>query len=1076
MLHGLYRFPAIHNNSLIFVCEDDLWAVSADGGRAARITAGVSDCSRPCLSPDGSMIAFTAKDEGAPEIYCMESTGGSAQRLTFLGVASQTAGWMPDGSSIILSSNTRQPFPKIRKLYSISPTGGDIAELPYGIANNISFGKNGGVLIGRNTADLAAWKRYRGGTAGMLWIDSNASGVFSRLLCDVLGNFACPMWIGDRIYFISDHEGIGNIYSCLPSGQDLRCETGQKEYFARNAATDGNKIVYHAGGDIFLLDPFQKEEHKINIEVFSHSPQRQRRFVDAAEYIDDYSIHPQGHYLALTSRGKPFVMGNWEGPVLQLGVEEGVRYRKICWLPDGERCIVVSDENGEECIELYNAMTSQRLSRFENASIGRPVDIEVNPKQPVIALTNDRLELLLINYETGEHRFLTRSEFNGIAGMAWSPDGEWLAYSFSATAQTFSLIIYSMTDDSHRDITESSFRDMQPSFDPEGKYLYFLSYREFNPVYDSMYFDLNFPRGAKPYLITLQRDTQSPFTPQPKPSETETKLQPESKPNADISDKQNDSDKQKNQSIVIDFDGISRRVIAFPVAEGKYSQIAGLKGKVLFLSNPIRGSLEESNGNSSDGTLEIYDFDQQKKDVLAVNVSNFMIAVKAPLVLYRNGRRIRVAPITPSAADKQPDERPSKRSGWIDLTRIKLSVNPPLEWKQMFRELWRLQRDHYWTADMAGIDWEAMYRRYLPLLDRIATRIEFSDLVWELHGELGTSHAYESGGDQRRYPFYRQGFLGADFSYDHKSSGYRIDRIIEGDSWIEQADSPLSRPGANIAVGDTLLAINGHTLSKDKTPNELLVNLAEQEVQLTIQRCNDGIARTINVKALTDETSARYRQWVEHNKKMVHEATNGRIGYVHLPNMGPVGFAEFHRYYFREMERDGLIVDVRFNGGGHVSQLILEKLARKRIAYTIKRWGQPTSYPHSAVLGPMIAITNEYAGSDGDIFSHSFKLMKLGKLVGKRTWGGVIGVWPRHRLVDGTVTTQPEFSFWFADVGWKVENYGTDPDVEVEITPQDYRELHDPQLQKCIELITEALKNHPVSMPAFDNRPRLAFP
>lgn len=1070
MIQGNYRFPTINGNSVIFVCEDDLWSVPADGGRAVRLTAGVSECSRPVLSPNAASVAFTAKYEGTPEVYCMESAGGEARRLTFLGANTQTTGWTPDGSSIILSTNARQPFLKIRKLYTVSPEGGEITELPFGIANNVSFGANGRTVIGRNTADPATWKRYRGGTAGVIWVDSNGAGEFERLGLPAAGNLACPMWVGGRIYFISDHEGIGNIYSCLPDGNDMRRETSQNEYFARNCSTDGSRIVYHAGGDLFLLDPIAREEHKISIEFYSHRPQSQRRFTDAAEFLEEYAIHPKGHYVALTSRGKPFVMGNWEGAAQQLGASDGVRYRLTRWLADGESCFTVSDEGGEECVEIYNAATGERLHRFTNADIGRPNDVEVNPKQPIVALTNHRFETFLVNCETGEKTLIDVSKYHSSGGMAWSPDGQWLAFSFSHTPQTYSLRVYSVESGQTRDVTDPSFRDVVPSFDPEGKYLYFLSYREFNPVYDAMYFDLGFPRGMKPYLITLQRDLMSPFIPTPKPVEAPKTSQETAQPAA------NSMEETKLVSkFTIDFDGIEKRVIAFPVPEGKYTQITGVKGKVLFSSVPMKGSLEESE-SPGDALLEVYDFEQQKKETVATGINDYVVADGSPVLMYRSGKRLRVtAASAPASGEKSGDERPSKKSGWIDLMRIKVSVIPSLEWRQMFRELWRLQRDHYWTADMAGIDWQAIYRRYLPVLDRIATRVEFSDLVWEVQGELGTSHAYESGGDFRRSPNYRQGFLGADLRYDDESGGYRIKRIINGDSWSEKSNSSLARPGVNVLENDIILAINSHPVSKQVTPGELLVNLADNEVRLKVQTPGNA-PRTVNVKALSDETQARYRHWVENNKRMVHEASGGRIGYVHLPNMGPFGFSEFHRYYFREVERDGLIVDVRFNGGGHVSQLILEKLARKRIAYTVKRWGEPHSYPQSAVLGPVIALTNEYAGSDGDIFSHCFKLMKLGQLVGKRTWGGVIGISPRHRLVDGTVTTQPEFSFWFVDVGWKVENYGTDPDIEVEIAPQDYRHGNDAQLQKCIELITAELDEHPVSVPMFNNRPRLAYP
>jgi len=444
------------------------------------------------------------------------------------------------------------------------------------------------------------------------------------------------------------------------------------------------------------------------------------------------------------------------------------------------------------------------------------------------------------------------------------------------------------------------------------------------------------------------------------------------------------------------------------------------------------------------------------------------------MLIYRAGTRLRV--LKAGEKPKEDAGAPGRKSGWLDLGRVKVSVDRGAEWEQMYREAWRLQRDHFWTEDMSGIDWQAIYQRYLPLLKRIATRAEFSDLMWEMQGELGTSHAYEFGGDYPPEPRYDQGFLGADLRYDSETDSYRVERIVEGDVWDEAAGSPLSRAGVNVQSGDRLIAINGRKVGRALAPGELLVNQAGTEVLLTIGGAEGGAARTVAVKTLGDETSARYRDWVEANRRRVHAATDGRVGYVHIPDMMSRGYAEFHRGYLAEVAREGLIVDVRFNGGGHVSQLIIEKLARRRLGYSVQRWGQPGPYPADSVIGPIVAITNEQAGSDGDIFSHVFKLLRIGPLIGKRTWGGVIGINARNQLIDGGLTTQPEYSFWFQDVGWRVENYGTDPDIEVDIKPQDHIAGHDPQLERAIAEAQRLLAEQPPVLPDFSERPRLAPP
>ena len=619
--------------------------------------------------------------------------------------------------------------------------------------------------------------------------------------------------------------------------------------------------------------------------------------------------------------------------------------------------------------------------------------------------------------------------------------------------------------------------------DPDGKYLYFLSSREFDPVYDALHFDLGFPSAMRPLLVTLQKTLGNPFVPEPRPLEEEKedkdKEDEEKKDEADkAAEEKSEKKKDKREPITIDLEGISQRVVAFPYPRGRYGQIAGIEGKVIFTAFPIPGTSASDDDSGSRGVLHVYDFKEQKKDTLVSGIEGFRLSRDSKTLVYVTGNRLRVIRAGKKVEAEKPESRggPNRQTGWIDLNRIKASIVPTAEWHQMYREAWRLQRDFFWTEDMSNVDWEQVYQRYLPLLDRIATRGEFSDLMWEMQGELGTSHAYEMGGDYRNSPNYAQGFLGADYTYDAENNGYRITHIPHGDAWEASKDSPLNAPGVNITEGDILLAIGGQRVSETVSPGELLVSLANQEVQATFQSAEDSEKRGVTLKVLGSERELRYREWVSNNRRYVHEKTDGKVGYVHIPDMGRSGYAEFHRGYLAEVSYPGLLVDVRYNTGGHVSQLLLEKLSRRRIGYCVPRWGIPDPYPDASVLGPMIAVTNENAGSDGDIFSHCFKLMELGLLVGKRTWGGVIGISPHQSFVDGGGTTQPEYSFWFVDVGWRVENYGTDPDIEVDYRPQDYIAEGDPQLDRAIEELLHQMEENPPQLPDFGERPRLTLP
>jgi tricorn protease len=772
----------------------------------------------------------------------------------------------------------------------------------------------------------------------------------------------------------------------------------------------------------------------------------------------------------------------WEEAVVAHGDSSGVRYRLTEWLHDGKRFACVSDGTGAERIEVRDASGSGVAARVIDKDIGRVVELATSPVADVVAVSNHRHELLLIDLDDGDVRVVDTSPASHVRDLAFSPDGRWLAYSCAvqpdseaaASPDTAIVRIVKVKSGAVHDVTPLLRVDSHPAWDPEGNYLYFISTRDFNPVYDALQFDLSFPQATRPFLVTLRDDVPNPFVPKPAPVHKDHKHDDE---HADAKKKET-----KTPRIEIDFDGIAGRVLAFPVEEGKYEQIVAARGRAIFTQFPLRGIKPEGNTWSDPdetGRLLAYDFEQQRIAPLAHDVGDIHLGADYRTLVYQSHDRLRaIDALGELPEDGQEDPKggnePGRRTGWLDLTRASVLVEPRDEWAQMYHEAWRMQSEQFWDESMSGVDWNLVRERYAKLLPHLRTRSDLSDLMWEMLGELGTSHAYEIGGDHRHPAQYRRGFLGADLSFDAESGGYRIERIYRGDSWNREIDSPLAEPGLGIHEGDVVLTIGGRALSAGISPDELLVNSAGREVVLTVSGGKKEKRRAV-VRALRDERMLRYRAWVDGNRRYVHEKTQGKVGYVHIPDMGPWGFSEFHRGYLSEFNRDALIVDVRYNRGGHVSPLLIEKLARKRVGYDVSRYSPPMPYPPESVGGPIVALTNQFAGSDGDIFSHVFKLYKLGPLVGKRTWGGVVGINPYHRLVDGTITTQPEFSFWFVDVGWKVENYGTDPDYDVDIAPQDERAGYDPQMQKALELVA-ALRASTNGKPRFDPRPMLALP
>ncbi len=1201
---GYYQRPTLSGETLVFMFEDDLWLrdLGSSSSHAYRLTANPGRSSDPQLSPDGLRLAFTSLDEGTPEVYSTRLDEMEPQRLTYLGDDTRCVGWSRDGENILFTTNAGAPFNRIFQLAEVPHSGGPIRGLELGPAAHISYAPGQGRVIGRHTWDPARWKRYRGGTAGQLWVDRKENGDFTQLL-ELDGNLTRPVWVGNRIYFGSDHEGICNIYSCTPDGKDLKRHTDHDDFYIRYPNSDGQRIVYQCGGDIYLLDPKRTKPEKVDITVHTPRPRLARKFVSPGRFLESYALSPNGAHTVTGVRGKPFTFAHWEESVEQLGERDGVRYRVMRWSPQGVIC--VSDASGEEEIGLFAEADGDKFqSLTAGHDIGRVLDIGLSPCGEKLWFANHRHELFALLFpkpepapaadakdskddaasesakskskakdktkkaskkavaaakgaretvtaavekpkkkkgakgtgapavmeseaspapevEKPKHTLVKVAEdrYSRIGSASWSPDGLWLAYAESINRQDSQVFIWSWESREARAVTTAPFRDWSPDFDPEGRYLYFLSCRDFDPVRDNVFFEYSFPKAARPYLITLQKEQPDPFLDRPRPPGEEAPPLPspyleekkddaagketvaadkagektsepvdatrpaakgEAEPTAapDKGEKKPEAPKELKK-IRIDFDGIERRVRVFPVDEGRYFGIMGLRGKALIGLSPVRPSLglATTDTDGPSGALGVYDFKKLEYAVAIRGVSGFDTSLDRSTVIYRSSTSLRVLKAA-TISSAPTDRAPGRNSGWLDLNRVKASVKPIPEWEQMLKEAWRLMRDHFWDPEMSKVDWPEVLARYQPLLKRLSTRREFSDLLWEFQGELGTSHAYEYGGDHSAGPHYAQGKLASTLQWDAEEGGYRILEIAEGDPWSEKTTSPLRLLHNPLQPGDVLLAVNGQRLSLAEPPEKFLVNRADQRVTLSVMRRashtgDDPVKEEkVIVKALRREAPIRYRAWVEANRAKVHELSEGRLGYVHVPNMSAAGFAEFHRGYYSEVEKDGLIVDVRYNGGGNVSALLLEKLSRRRLGFDVQRWGQPVPYPQDSPAGPLVALTNEQAGSDGDIFSHCFKLLGLGPLLGKRTWGGTIGIWPRHHLVDGTVTTQPEFAFWFEDVGWGVENYGTDPDEDIEIRPQDWRDGVDPQLERAVEVGLQRLAdNPPLSPKDLDQRP-----
>ncbi|CAL9441288.1 S41 family peptidase [Streptomyces sp. enrichment culture] len=1051
------RFPHLNGDSVAFTAEDDVWLAPVDGGRSWRVSADNVPVSHPRISPDGTTVAWTSTRDGAPEVHIAPVAGGPAKRLTYWGSwRTQVRGWTPDGEVLALST---QGQATLRRTWAraVPLDGGPATTLPYGPVGDVAYGPATVLLSAPMGREAAYWKRYRGGTAGKLWIDPDGTGEFVRLHADLDGNIEHPCWVGERIAFLSDHEGTGALYSSLADGSDLRRHTPLDGYYARHATSDGTRVVYASAGDVWLLDDLDgAEPRRLDIRLGGQRTDRQPHPVDAARWFGSASPDHAARGSAVSVRGAVHWVTHRSGPARTLAAEPGVRARMPrTFRVEGEEWVVwVTDAEGEDALEFAPATgpaPGATPRRIAAGRLGRVLGLAMAPDGKRAAVASHDGRVLLVERETGEVRELDRSEHGDASGLTFSPDSAWLAWSHPGPHPLSQLKLANTTDLTVTEATPLRFQDYAPAFTLDGKHLAFLSHRAFDPVYDEHVFDLAFVTGARPHLITLAATTPSPFGPQRHGRPFE------------VSDKDETPDSEGTPTTRIDLDGLADRIVPFPVEAGRYSTLRAAKDGVLWLRHPVRGVLGVSRATPDAPEprteLERYDLAQQRLEHLADDADHFAVSGDGKRVLLWTDGRLKVVPSDRRASSDDD----SDTNVTVDLGRVRRQIDPAAEWRQMFDETGRIMRDHFWRADMNGVDWDAVLDRYRPLLDRIATHDDLVDLLWEVHGELGTSHAYVvpaggHGGDDA------QGLLGADLSR-HEDGLWRVDRVLPAETSDPEARSPLAAPGVAIRPGDAITAVAGQPVDPVTGPGPLLVGTANHPVELTVLPCGGGEPRHTVVVPLADEEPLRYHAWVADRRAYVHEASGGRLGYLHVPDMQAPGWAQIHRDLRVEVAREGLVVDVRENRGGHTSQLVVEKLARRIVGWAVPRGMRPYSYPNDAPRGPVVAVANEFSGSDGDIVNAAVKALGLGPVVGVRTWGGVIGIDSRYRLVDGTLITQPKYAFWIEGQGWGVENHGVDPDVEVVQRPQDWAAGRDTQLDEAIRLALAALEQQPATSP-----------
>jgi tricorn protease len=1036
------RTPAVRGDRVVFVADDDVFEGPLGGGTARRLTSGPGLPLRPQWSPDGATLTWDSTAEGARDVWAGDADGGRVRRLTWGGATS--LGFDPRGRAVV-SSAAGAPFARETTARVLDGRGGG-SVAPFGPLAGIAASPTGRVLVVRNATELSTWRGYRGGRMGVAWLGIPRTGDPTDWVGATFGwqklvlpfAVAAPTWGRGRFWFVGDPGPAPELCSVDESGGDLQVHTALGGFGVRHPSSDGHQLVFVHDGRLMRLGGDTPTE--VAFELGAHRADRRPRPFVATRHVEDLDLHPDGHSVAVVARGRVWSMGHWEGPARRWAGGDGARRTFARWV-DADRLLTVSDAGDAWRFELLGP---GRAARTYAAEHGRPVTVEVDPTGRRVAFVDHTHTLRVLDLERGDLTVLESAPPGGVE-LDWSPDGQWLAWSRWTTTSRGGLRLRSMADDAVTvDVTDGSFLDSSPSFDPDGNHLYFLSLRDLDPIRDTVSFGYGFHRGIRPYCLPLRRDVPHPFRPGPRP----LKAPPSPKTSGE------------RPPVVVDLEGLDTRVVAFPVPEGRWSRIVGLPGGcVALVREPLKGMLDRNvfadAPPESEGSLHLWEADKQELTDVTTRVGDLRVDRRRETLVWRSAWRVRVGLARPDKGAREElkklDGRAERKTGWLDLGRLRDEIDPVPEWRQMVFEAHRLMRDHFWREPDEALLAAAVEARdrVLALLPRVATRHDLSELLGNMLGVWGTSHSYEVGGDTPSVPTRRLGALGADVSWDDTLRGWRLDRVLVGDPGTERT-SPLLAPGACAVAGEVITAVDGRPADPAVPLEALLVDRASTPVALDLAHPEDGVPRTVTVVPTTSERELRYRDWVHGRRALTRERSGGRVGYLHVPNMGPSGYAEFYRDWPLAVRHDALLVDVRHNGGGHVSQLLLRLLLQRRLGSKFPRHGPELPYPLDAPPAGLALLTNETAGSDGDIFTHAWKASGLGPVFGTRTWGGVVGIVPRLRLVDRTLTTQPEFATWFDGVGYGIENRGVEPDVVVELAPDVAASGEDPALDAAV--------------------------
>lgn len=1049
----LLRFPAVHGDNVVFTYAGDLYTVNINGGVARKLTSDFNGYEMFAhFSPDGKSIAFTGQYDGNTEVYLIPSEGGIPKRLTHtatlgrddisdrMGPNNIVMAWRNNNE--IVYRSRKQTFNSFKgQLFQVNKAGGMSDELPLPTGGWCSFNEDGSKMAyNRVFREFRTWKYYKGGMADNVWIyDFKTKETVNITNNDNQNIF--PMWHGDKIYFLSDRDRTMNLFVYDLNTKQTTKVTNYTEYDIKFPTLGNESIIYENGGYIYNYNLSDGTTKKVNVIINNDLTTGRNELKDASKMINSWAISPDGKRVVFGARGDVFTVPANEGITRNLTESSGVHDRNVEWSPNGRYISYISDRTGEDEIYIQNQSGKEDAIQLTSNSDTYKYNPVWSPDSKYLLWGDKMGRLNIINIENKKVTVADESDAWEIRDYAWSPDSKWITYTKQFTRGVNRVFIYGLDSKEAQPITDTWYDASQPTFDTDGKYLFFSSARDFNPIYSHTEWNHAYRDMSKIYFVSLKKSTPSPF--EPENDEVAVKEEKTEKKESCKKEKSKDAEKDEKPEfkVEIDFDGITNRVLQLPVKAGNYWSINAIGDNVYF-SQWISGGTGAS--------LLMYDLKSQKETDLG-DVGSYVISADHNKMLVNVKGKYAVIDLPKSAV---------KPTEFLDLSEMKVMVNLKEEWAQIYNESWRQMRDFLYAPNMQGADWPAVQKKYAVLLPYVNNRNDLNYVIGEMIGEISVGHAYVSGGDKVKPERIQVGLLGAKISKD--DSGYFvIDEILMGENWDKGKVSPLTEIGVDASEGDYIIAINGKSLKDVDDIYSLLVDKAGKKVILTInsKATPDGAHEEIIVP-VADESKLYYYTWVMENTKKVNDATDGQVGYIHIPDMGPDGLNEFVKHFYPQLNKRALIIDDRGNGGGNVSPMLIERLNRELTMYGMSRNNDVNTKPREMMTGPKVLLLDNYSASDGDLFPYQFKKLGMGTLIGVRSWGGVVGIRGSMPFIDGGDLRRPEFAPFDEEGNWIIEGYGVDPDIVIDNDPAKEYAGEDEQLNKAIEVILEQLKDY----------------